>query len=295
LVPSKSAARRAAVGATLFCAVFAYVYVQQSTRAVSANDANLPSLHIEDLTWTEVAAAQARGYATMIIPTGGTEQNGPHVILGKHNYIVAEASARLARALGGTLVAPVISYVPEGAVGDSPDLHMRWTGTVSVPDDVFAAVLDSAARSYKTHGFQTILFVGDSFGNQDAQAAVAQRLSAEWEAEGVRVLHLGDYYAANGQISWLKSQGHTEPEIGGHAGIRDTSELMAVHPGGVRAIPVSPPKGADPGYSGAPAKASAELGERMLTLKVEAALRQLKAAGITSGLAASQTAAVAGD
>ena len=43
------------------------------------------TVFLEELTWTEVREALAAGTTTVIIPTGGTEQNGPHMVLGKHN------------------------------------------------------------------------------------------------------------------------------------------------------------------------------------------------------------------
>ena len=46
------------------------------------------SVYLEDLTWMEVRDAIARGKTTVIVPTGGTEQNGPHMALGKHNFLV---------------------------------------------------------------------------------------------------------------------------------------------------------------------------------------------------------------
>ncbi|MBT8408743.1 MAG: creatininase family protein [Alphaproteobacteria bacterium] len=274
------------LGALGVLALGAFALTQYSAQPVSARQGAAQSVHLQDLTWTEVAAAQAEGFDTVIIPTGGTEQNGPHVILGKHNYIVEAAAEDVARRLGGTLVAPVMAYVPEGAAGDRPTGHMRWTGTLSLPEPLFQQVLEETARSLETHGFHTILLMGDSLGNQDAQAAVAARLGAEWRARGVRVIHLGDYYSANGQEDWLRSRGYDAAEIGGHAGIRDTSELLSVHPGGVRAAPLDPPRGADPGYSGAPSRATASIGAEMLLLKIEAALAQLAALGITSGLRA---------
>lgn len=238
---------------------------------------DLPSLHLENLTWTEIHRAMGEGYDTVIVPTGGTEQNGPHVVLGKHNFIVHRTSEEIAARLGGTMVAPVIAYVPEGETGDTPTDHMRWPGTLSVPDRVFEAVLEHAARSLATHGFTRILFIGDSLGNQAPQERVAARLSAEWRGEGTRVLHIGDYYAANGQAAALEAEGYSAGQIGNHAGIRDTSELIAVHPGGVRSAPVAPLEGAHPGSDGAPEMASAELGQMMLELKIEAALHQIEA------------------
>ena len=40
---------------------------------------------LEELTWTEVRDLIRAGTTTIIVPTGGTEQNGPHMAIGKHN------------------------------------------------------------------------------------------------------------------------------------------------------------------------------------------------------------------
>jgi hypothetical protein len=75
----------------------------------------------------------------------------------------------------------------------------------------------------------------------------------------------------------LQAEGFSETEIGHHAGLRDTSELMDVRPEGIRAAPIAPPDWAHPGSDGAPERATPEMGRRMLELKIEAALRQIAA------------------
>lgn len=273
---TREAQRRSAIVAVIGLVTVGYVGVDYA-RSAQAQVNGPPSLYLEDLTWTEVAAAQAEGFDTVIVPTGGTEQNGPHVILGKHNYVVRQASGEIARELGHTLVAPVLQYVPEGEIGPEKTGHMRWTGTLTVSDEVFEAVLDSAARSLIAHGFDTILFVGDSLGNQAGQQAVAARLSQEMKGRGVLVASVSDYYDNNGQVDYLVANGFVPDQIGGHAGIRDTSELLVVNPNGVRDNVVVPPEGQDPGFSGDRSLASEAIGEKMLALKVDAAVRQVRA------------------
>ncbi|WP_413719239.1 creatininase family protein [Silicimonas sp. MF1-12-2] len=260
----------ALIGAITFGAV-----TLRNSGDVAASSRSLPSLHLQDLTWTEVDRALQDGFDTVIVPTGGTEQNGPHVILGKHNYIVKATAERIAGRLGKTLVAPVIAHVPEGRTGDDPTGHMQWAGTISLPEEVFASLLEHTARSLETHGFRRIIFIGDSGGNQAAQEQVAAALSREWSGRGVNVLQIGAYYSSNRQRAALEADGFNFDQIGEHAGIRDTSELMAVHPEGVRDHPVDTRPGFDPGYNGAPAEASARIGERMIELKVAAALAEI--------------------
>ena len=78
---------------------------------------------LQDLTWIELRDSVAKGYTTVIIPIGGTEQSGPAMALGKHNVRAAALSQEIAAKLGNALVAPVIAYVPEGSL-DPPT--RRW-------------------------------------------------------------------------------------------------------------------------------------------------------------------------
>lgn len=235
---------------------------------------------LENLTWTEVRDLIAGGKTVAIVPTGGTEQNGPHMVLGKHNFILANTAKRIAEDLGNALVAPVMAYVPEGDI-DPASGHMRWPGTLSLPEPLFAAVLTATASSLRAHGFTLICFLGDSGGNQAAQQTVAAALNAEWAHTDTRVLHVSDYYGDNGQTAWLLEQGESQASVGGHAGIRDTSEVMAAHPAGVRLDRLS--DGMEGGFDisgvdGDPTRASGARGEALLQLKIDAAVRQIRAA-----------------
>ncbi len=146
---------------------------------------------LEELTWTEVRAAIDNGTTTIIVPTAGTEQNGPHVVLGKHKYRMNAGSERIARELGDALVAPVMTYVPEGKI-DPPTGHMRYAGTISIPHEVFKSVLEYTARSLKVQDFMDILFIGDSGGNQRGMREVSEALNEEWASEEARVLYISD-------------------------------------------------------------------------------------------------------
>ena len=73
------------------------------------------SLFTEEMTWEEVRDALKAGKTTILIPTGGVEQNGPYVVTGKHNYVVRATSEAIARKLGNALIAPIVPFVPEGA------------------------------------------------------------------------------------------------------------------------------------------------------------------------------------
>ncbi|HKA07357.1 MAG TPA: creatininase family protein, partial [Gemmataceae bacterium] len=84
----------------------------------------LDSVFIEELTWMEVRDALKAGKTTVLIPTGGVEQNGPYLATGKHNYVLRATTEVIARKLGNTLVAPTVAFVPEGDI-DPPTSHMK--------------------------------------------------------------------------------------------------------------------------------------------------------------------------
>ena len=74
------------------------------------------TVFLDELTWMEVRDKIESGTSTVIVATAGTEQNGPHMVLGKHKFIIRHAADQIARRLGNALVAPVIAYVPEGGI-----------------------------------------------------------------------------------------------------------------------------------------------------------------------------------
>jgi creatinine amidohydrolase len=150
--------------------------------ATAASAQTPDTVFIEKLTWEEVRDAIAAGKTTIIVPTGGTEQNGPHMALGKHNVRIAANAENIARRLGNALVAPVVAYTPEGGI-DPPTGHMRFPGTISIPDPVFRQVLEYIARSLKQHGFRDVVFIGDSGPNQAGQIAVAASSTRNGPAE----------------------------------------------------------------------------------------------------------------
>jgi creatinine amidohydrolase len=234
---------------------------------------------LEELTWTEVRDAVRAGKTTIIVPAGGTEQNGPHMALGKHNTRVKILSQDIARQLGDALVAPVIAYVPEGGIAP-PTAHMRYPGTITAPEDAFQKVLEFAARSFKQHGFRNIVLLGDHGGTQAGQKAVAARLNREWTATGVRVHAIEEYYRAGeiGVPRLLKARGYTDAELGRHAGLTDTALMLATDPRMVRADRLRPGSAGD-GVDGDPTRATAELGrpgvELIVSRTVEAVRKSI--------------------
>lgn len=221
------------------------------------------SVHLEELTWTELRDRVKAGATTVIVPIGGTEQNGPAMVLGKHNVRVKLLAGRIAAGLGRALVAPVVAYVPEGAI-DPPTAHMRFPGTITIPESTFESMLEYAARSFRQHGFRDVVLIGDHGGYRRNMKRVADKLNREWAATPVRVHALDDYYVAAVDVhaAALRARGFSDAEIGSHGGLADTSLSLALDPRLVRAERLQDGKpGPAEGVDGDPSRATAELGE----------------------------------
>jgi creatinine amidohydrolase len=243
------------------------------------------SVEIEEMTWIELRDRVAGGATTILVPIGGTEQNGPHMLLGKHNVRARKLAAEIAQRLGDALVAPVVAYVPEGSI-HPPVAHMRFPGTISIPEATFESLLESTARSFKQAGFRNVVFLGDHGGYQKNAERVAARLNREWSNDpACRVTALLDYYSVTqlAYVDALRKRGYPAAEIGTHAGLADTALALAVDPSLIRsdALTGAVPLNEKNGVHGDPRRATAELGQlgvqQILDVSV-AAIRKLTAA-----------------
>ena len=240
-------------------------------------------IFLDDMTSAEVRAAVKDGKTTIIIPVGGTEQSGPHIALGKHNIRVRALSGKVAEALGNVLVAPVVAYVPEGNV-DPASGHMRFAGTVSVPEGAFKNIIEGAARSLRQHGFVNIVILGDHGGYQPALKAVTASLNREWAKSAsnnpssnpssnasnnppnaARAHFINEYYAATQTtyVKALRDKGLSDHQIGLHAGVADTALSLAIAPAMVRTelFATAAQEGPAGGTVGDPRAATAVLGQ----------------------------------
>ena len=250
----------------------------ESTRPIDIHD----TVWLEELTWMEVRDLMREGRRTVLIPTGGIEQNGPYLALGKHNVILRATMDVIARKLGDALVAPVVPFVPSGDI-DPPSGHMRYPGTVSVTEETFRAILTDVARSMKTHGFEHVILLGDSGGNRDGMAAVADLLAGEWKGSDTRVHYVPEYYTFD-YNGWIAEQGIQEVDEGLHDDVRHSSIMMLVDPTTVRMDErIRAGSFSINGVDLAPVEATIDLARRLVDAQaevaVEAILRRISGEG----------------
>jgi creatinine amidohydrolase len=192
------------------------------------------SVFIEELTWLEVRDAIKAGKTTAIVTTGGMEQNGPYLATGKHNYVNRATCESIARKLGNALCAPNVAFVPEGDF-DPPTDMMRFPGSISLTEPTFRALLTDIATSLKVNGFEHVILIGDSGGNQAGMRQVAQDLSSKWAGGKTTIHFIPEYYDYPAAYKWAATNlGWKEVPEGHHDDPTITTIMMTVNPDHVR-------------------------------------------------------------
>ncbi|WP_229219877.1 creatininase family protein [Rugamonas fusca] len=234
------------------------------------------SVYLEQMTSPELRERIAAGASTVLVPVGGTEQSGPYIVLGKHNGRAHLLAGRIAERLGNAVVAPTVSYVPEGSIRP-PAAHMRYAGTISIPDSAFDAMLDATARSLCQHGLRQVVLLGDHGGYQKNLERVAQHVNKAGDA-GCHVYAPPEYYqaASEGFGALLRKRGYSAAEIGAHAGLADVSLSLALDPAQVRSAALAHGPTPGDGVAGDPRRASAELGQLGVQQIIEATVGAIK-------------------
>lgn len=181
-------------------------------------------VEIELLTHTEIYdAIHNHGKTTVLIFNGGTEQRGPHAVLGGHTFIARQVGPMIAQKLGNALVAPVLPFSITTLNGQLP-------GGVTLTAELYKRVNEAVVDSMVTNGFKDLVLMGDHGGGQKELADLAVVLDRKYSLRGIHVYFSGDVYEKSEQEfnAVMKSKG-LPPST--HGGIPDTSELLALQPG----------------------------------------------------------------
>src|SRR5215831_18959439 len=208
--------RKALTLISIFAALSTSVFAQ-NTGSVDVNSI----VDIEMLTHSEIYdKIHKEGMTTLIIAVGGTEQRGPHAVLGGHTLMAHAKAIEIAKKLGNALVAPSFPFAVNAA-----GLSEGTPGGVSLPPDVFKAVNVAEIESMVTNGFKDIFIMGDHGGGQQELKQVAAEEDNKLSSKGVHVYFVSDFYAKSHDEFDEYCIEHHIP-IGGHAGVSDTSEML---------------------------------------------------------------------
>ena len=287
-------------GAALVAVLVPRAYAQNSVSSAPTDATITPStasatkdplVEFELMTWPEVKDALAAGKTTALFYTGGTEQRGPQNVNGGHNLMAKATVKAIALRLGNAIAMPVLPYTPNNASATLP-------GTIGLTPEILAAILERISEQAIVTGFKNVILMGDHGGGQpNVYADVARKLNEKYSTQGIHVYYCDEVYSKRQEDfdKWLADNGYPKSS---HAGIPDTSEMLYL--GGdvwVRkeliktavGDPVREPGAPrDPnaqrvnnGITGDARRSTAELGKKVFDMKIDYAVRQIKA--LTAG------------
>ena len=244
---------------------------------------------IELMTYPEIySAIHDHGKTTVLVYNGGTEQRGPHAVLGGHTLMAHAIAPMIARKLGNALVAPVLPF----SVSPAGGVNAKMPGGVELSPDLFQKVNEAVVDSMVKNGFKNIVLMGDHGGGQVELNRLATALDAKYGPQGTHVYFCGDVYEKSRQefAGWLTSRGLP---LSNHAGISDTSTMLYLQPERERWVrriykttlgdPVLP-AGQQPnpnvprvnnGVSGDPRPSTSDIGKLVVDMKVNNAVAEI--------------------
>jgi creatinine amidohydrolase len=175
------------------------------------------SVFLDELTEPEVAELVAAGTDTLLIPTGSTEQHGPHGPLGTDVIIPREVCRRVAVARGA-LVAPPVAY---GLAAG----HRGFAGLGYVTPSTYLALIEDLIHSFVESGFRRVVFVNGHYTNYPAINLACFNASPKLP-ESVKTWAIS-YWDA---LPPAEAEAYLSLRTGLHANIGETSAVMAVRP-----------------------------------------------------------------
>ena len=234
------------------------------------------TVFLEDLTWAEVRDLITAGTTTVIVGTAGTEQKGPHMVDGEHKFVMEyagrqnRARARQdARRAGRHLRARRQLGAPGRTHGQARHDHAAGGSLRRV-----ARQRRPQPEGRRIHDDPVPRRV-----RRQPHAACARRPRGSTSCGRTARGHSGSTTTTPSRtpirtITSRKTLGIPADQIGGHANILDTSELLFVNPKHVRMNEARAGGGYEnSGVSGDPTKSTPAIGKALLQIKIDNAAR----------------------
>jgi creatinine amidohydrolase len=156
-------------------------------------------------------------HGTVLVPTGSTEQHGPHGPLLTDVLVPTEVARRVAERIGAA-IAPSINY------GLSYP-HVGFTGVAHLRIPTFMALIEDVAASLAAMGFRRIVFLNGHYDNTYA-IAYACANAAPRLPTGVQAFPI-NYWDG---MSAEEASEFFGPSTGLHANRGEISAVLAIDP-----------------------------------------------------------------
>jgi creatinine amidohydrolase/Fe(II)-dependent formamide hydrolase-like protein len=169
---------------------------QQAARLAAANKPRtidgINTVWIEELTQPEFRDKIKEGYTTVLIMTGGVENNDGNLQMNKHNINIKLLGEMMARKMGKTLVAPLVTLEPGNA---GTNIQPGRAGPM-ISQATYVSLLYDMGNYLRSMGCTEIYYMGDSGGNARGMAAAADSLTKVYADSPVKVVfkHIPEFY-----------------------------------------------------------------------------------------------------
>src|SRR5690625_3318830 len=189
----------------------------------------MSSVFLEDLDAETYAEYLNQPTSTVIIPTGATEQHGPHMPLGVDAMLSTDIAAAVAQQLGA-LVAPVFSYgyksQPRSGGGD------HRVGTTSLSATTLMSLVEDVAGAFLREGFKNVVVLNGHFENYQficdgLDEAVTQARDTGLTSRGVLMSYWD--FVDEDTLQKVFPDGFLGWDIE-HGGVLETSLMLHLHP-----------------------------------------------------------------
>jgi creatinine amidohydrolase len=163
----------------------------------------------------------------VLLPTGATEQHGPHLATGHDSFTVAHIAERAAI---GTNIPIVLAPVQH--VGSSHH-HLPFGGTLSLGTGTYYRVMDDLVTSIIASGFRRIFILNGHGGNQELNSLIARDLTGRQPTDDPVAIAAASYWEIARASLTAKSELAGIP-LPGHAGQFETATMLATTPENTR-------------------------------------------------------------
>jgi hypothetical protein len=165
---------------------------QQAAANTPRTIEGINTVWIEELTQPELRDMINDGYTTVLILTGGVEDNSVNLVMGKHNVNNKLLGEMIARKMGKTLVAPLVTLEPGNA---GANVRPGRAGPM-ISQATYRALLFDMGNYLRSMGFTEIYYLGDSGGNTGGMRFAADSLTKVYagNAQSVYFKHIAEYY-----------------------------------------------------------------------------------------------------
>ena len=182
---------------------------------------NPPHRFLPYLSWTEIAALPDRENIVIVLPTGATEQHGPHLPCLVDTVI---SSGVVGHALS-KLPANVPAYAMSPITYGKSEEHLHFPGTMTLSGETLLATMNEIGESVYRAGFRKLLIVNGHGGQPQIMEIAAREM---------RLRH-GDYIVVP-SFTWRvpnvagRYLCDKEKKLAMHAGHAETAIMLALAP-----------------------------------------------------------------